>query len=145
MSRAFVADTVALILCFTTTGIINEHFIAGMAWGQVLNARLLGAALMVPVGRPYGIWRDWIMRHARPNRVSRLLWDSLALVSFEVPVYAAIIAASGASGRGLLFGVLGATAIMLACGRPYGAFLNQVRSLLHVRSDGLMPMSLNTL
>ena len=76
--------------------------------------------------------------------MSRLLWDSLALVSFQVPIYAVIIAASGVSGRGLLFGVLGATAIMLACGRLYGAFLNQVRSLLHVRSDGLMPMSLNT-
>ena len=115
-----------------------------MDWEQVLHARLLGAARMIPVGRPYGIWRDWIMRHARPGRVSRLLWDSFALVSFQVPIYAAIIAVSGASGSGLLIGVLGATAIMLACGRPYGAFLSWVRSLFRVRSDGLMPMSLNT-
>ena len=143
MSRASLADTVALILFFTTTGIINERLLAGMAWEQVLHARLLGAALMLPVGRPYGLWRDWIMRHARADRLSQVLWDSVALVSFQVPIYAAIIAVSGASGRGLLFGVLGATAIMLACGRPYGLFLQFVRGLFGTRAGGLLPMSLN--
>ena len=39
---------------------------------------------MVPVGRLYGIWRDWLMRRAGPGRLSRLMWDSLALVSFQV-------------------------------------------------------------
>ena len=142
--RAFIADTVALILFFTTTGIVNERFVAGMAWEQVLHARLLGAVLMVPTGRPYGIWRDWIMQHARPSRASQLLWDSLALVSFQVPIYAAIIAVSGASGRGLLLGVLGATVMMLALGRPYGAFLNWVRALFGIPPGGMRPMSLNS-
>ena len=132
-SRALIADTTALILFFTTTGIANERFLAGMAWEQVFHARLLGAVLMIPVGRPYGVWRDWILRRAGPGRVSHLIADSLALVSFQVPIYAAIIAVSGASGRGLLFGVLGATAIMLACGRPYGIFLNGIRALFGVR------------
>lgn len=141
--RAFIADTTALILFFTTTGIINERFIAGMTWEQVLHARLLGAALMVPVGRPYGIWRDWIMRRARPDRLSQLLWDSLALVSFQVPIYAVIIAISGASGRGLLMGVIGATVIMLGLGRPYGAFLNWVRTLFRLSPGGLQPVSRN--
>ncbi|RYC28751.1 L-alanine exporter AlaE [Lichenibacterium minor] len=135
MNRAFVADTVALILFFTTTGVINERLVAGMAWEQVLHARLLGAVLMVPVGRPYGLWRDWLMRRARPNRLSRIGWDSLALVTFQVPIYAAIIAVSGASGRGLLLGLLGATAIMLACGRPYGAFLTLIRSSFGIHPD----------
>ncbi len=143
MNRTFIADTAALILFFTATGIINEHLIAGMAWEQVFHARLLGAALMIPVGRPYGLWRDWMMQYAQPYRLSQMLWDSLALVSFQVPIYAAIIAVSGASGLGLLYGLLGATAIMLVCGRPYGAFLVWVRSLFGVRSDQLMLMSLN--
>ena len=120
--RAFAADTTALILFFTTTGALNERFIAGMSWEEVLHARLLGAVLMVPSGRPYGLWRDWVVSHARPSRLSQLLWDTLALVSFQVPIYAAIIAVSGASGRGLLLGVLGATVMMLVLGRPYGAF-----------------------
>ena len=127
--RAFIADTTALMLFFTTTGIINERFVAGMTWEQVFHARVLGAFLMVPVGRPYGMWRDWLMQRAKPNRLSQLLWDSVALVSFQLPIYAAIIAISGASGRGLFLGVLGAAVMMFALGRPYGAFLNWVRAL----------------
>lgn len=142
--RAFIADTSALIVFFTTTGIINERFIVGMTWEQVLHARLLGAALMIPVGRPYGVWRDFLMRRAKPNRMSQLLYDSLALVSFQVPIYAAIIAISGASGRGLLLGVLSAAVMMLVLGRPYGAFLNSVRRLFGLPPGGAKPMSLNT-
>ncbi|SAI00459.1 L-alanine exporter AlaE [Bordetella ansorpii] len=142
--RAFLADTTALILFFTTTGALNERYIAGMTWDQVLHARLLGAALMVPVARPYGIWRDYVMRRASENRLSRLLWDSAALVSFQVPIYAAIIAFSGASGQGLWLGVLSATVMMLVLGRPYGAFLNAVRRLFGLPPGGAKPMSLDT-
>lgn len=124
-----MADTTALIVFFTTTGIVNERFIAGMNWDQVLHARALGAVLMVPVGRPYGVWRDWLLRRARPGRLWQLLWDSVALVTFQVPLYAAIIAVSGASGRGWVMGVLGATVMMFALGRLYGAFLNRVRAV----------------
>ena len=137
--RAFIADTVALILFFTTTGLLNERFVAGMSWDQVFHARTLGAALMVPVGRPYGVWRDWLLRRARPTRMSQLLWDSLALVSFQVPIYAAIIAVSGASGLRLLIGVVSATVMMFALGRPYGAFLNLVRALFGLPSGDLRP------
>lgn len=141
---AYVADTLALILFFTTTGIINERFIAGMTWEQVLHARLIGGALMIPVGRPYGMWRDWMMSHAKANRSSQLLWDSLALMSFQVPIYAAIIAFSGASGDGLIRGMLGAAAMMILLGRPYGAFLNWIRHLFGLPPGGEKPMSLNT-
>ena len=140
---AFFADTTALILFFTTTGIINERFIAGMTWDQVFHARLLGAALMIPVARPYGIWRDWLMKRASERLISRLLWDSIALVSFQVPIYAAIIAFSGASGEGLVRGTLGAAVMMLVLGRPYGAFLNGVRRLFGLPPGGEKPMSLN--
>lgn len=141
---AFLADTTALILFFTTTGIINERFIAGMTWDQVLHARLLGAVLMIPVARPYGLWRDWLMKRAGPGRASMLLWDSIALVSFQVPIYAAIIAFSGASGSGLVRGTLGAALMMLLLGRPYGAFLNGVRKVFGLPPGGEKPMSLNS-
>lgn len=141
---AFVADTTALILFFTATGIINERWIAEMAWDQVLHARLIGAVLMVPVARPYGLWRDWVMQHAGSSRVSKLLWDSVALVSFQVPIYAAIIAFSGATGSGLLRGTLGAALMMLFLGRPYGAFLNWVRKMFGLPPGGKRPMSLGS-
>jgi hypothetical protein len=33
--RSFLADTIALLLFFTTTGAINERYIAGMSWEYV--------------------------------------------------------------------------------------------------------------
>jgi hypothetical protein len=140
--RSYVADTTALIAIFTTTGVINERFVAGMTWEQVLNARLIGAALMVPVGRPYGVWRDWMMQHASSTRVSRVFWDGLALLSFHVPIYAVIIGFSGARECGLLRGVVGAAALMILLGRPYGAFLNMVRRLFALAPGGSRPMTL---
>ena len=142
--RGYIADTLALLLFFTTTGIINERFIAGMSWDQVLQARLIGGVLMVPVGRPYGVWRDWMMRHAKGTRLSQLFWDSVSLMSFQVPIYAGIIAFSGASGMGLLRGVLGAAVMMIVLGRPYGAFLNWVRRLFSLPPGGEKTMSLNS-
>ncbi len=139
----FLADTGALLLFFTTTGALNERFVAGMQWDQVLHARLLGAILMVPVARPYGIWRDWVMRRASDSPLSRILWDSVALVTFQVPIYAAIIAVNGASGIGLLSGIVGATVMMLVLGRPYGAFLNWVRGRFGLPAGGERPMSLS--
>lgn len=141
--RSFIADTLALLVFFTTTGVINERLIAGMTWEQVFHARLLGAVLMVPVARPYGIWRDWLMQRASETKLSRLFWDSAALMTFQVPIYAAIIAVSGAEGGGLLSGILGATVMMLVLGPPYGIFLNWVRSLFGLPAGGTRPMSLN--
>lgn len=142
--RAYIADTIALIVFFTTTGVINERLVAGMTWEQVVQARVVGAFLMVPTGRPYGLWRDWMMSHAAENGVSRLIWDSLALLSSQVPIYAAIIIFSGATGDGLVRGVIGAAILMLSLGRPYGAFLNLVRRLFGLPRGGSKPMSLNT-
>lgn len=141
-TREYLADTLALIVFFTATGAINERFIAGMEWDRVVQARLIGGVLMLPVGRLYGLWRDWMMRHARDHRRSRLLWDSLSLVSFQVPIYAVIIAVSGSTGSGFWRGVLGATVMMLVLGRPYGAFLNWVRHLFGLPPGGQKPMSL---
>ncbi len=142
--RSFAADTLALILFFTATGILNERLIAGMTWEQVFHARVLGAALMVVSGRPYGLWRDRLMGFANSGRPSQTFWDSLALVSFQVPIYAAILLISGANGEELLRGSLGVSVIMLALGRPYGAFLNFVRGRFGLPEGGQKPMSLNT-
>lgn len=127
--RSFAADTLALFAFFTVTGVINERFIVGMTWEQVFHARLLGTGIMVPIGRPYGFWRDWIMRRASDKRLSQSFWDSIALLTFHTPVYAAIIAFSGASGVEIALGTAGAAFMMLALGRPYGTFLNFVRRL----------------
>lgn len=91
---------------------------------------------MVPIGRPYGIWRDWVMQRTSSNsRLSHSLWDSVALLTFQTPVYAVIILLSGATGAAFASGVIAAAVMMLVLGRPYGAFLNFVRSLFNLSEN----------
>lgn len=140
----FVADTLALVVFFTAAGIVNERLIVGMSWQEVLTARLIGAPLMVLTARPYGLWRSAVMaRFAGAGRLSRTLWDIAALMSFQVPIYVAIIFAGGARGEALLWGALGAAGYMLALGRPYGLFLDGVRGLFGLPPGGERPMSMS--
>lgn len=141
--RPFLADTLALLTFFTVTGVLNERFLAGMDWSEVGRARAIGALLMVPTARPYGLWRDWLMgRFAGPGALSRLAWDSAALLSFQVPLYALIIWAGGAEGAEILRGSAGAAGIMLLSGRPYGLWLELVRGWFGLGPGGARPMSL---
>ena len=140
--RSFLADTLALLVFFTITGVLNERFVAGMDWDEVARARSIGAPLMVLTARPYGLWRDWALRRlAGEDQGSRLLWDTAALVSFQVPIYAAILWAGGAEGPEVVQGCLGATVIMLVAGRPYGLWLDLVGSWFGLASGGARPMS----
>ena len=140
--RALAADTLALLTFFTTTGIVNERIVAGMEWPEVATARLIGAPLMVLTARPYGVWRDAVLaRFADGSRGSLALWDTFALLAFQVPIYVAIIAAGGARGNELVRGAAGAAAIMLLLGRPYGAWLDLVRSWFGLPPGGMRPMS----
>lgn len=136
--RRFMADTTALVFFFTLTGVLNERFVAGMDWQEVGTARMIGTPLMILTARPYGLWRDFVMMRlgaATSEDPRCLLYDTLALLSFQVPIYAAIIWMGGASGTGLLWGTAGAAVIMLFCGRPYGLWLETVR-----RWYGVVPL-----
>ena len=141
--RSFLADTLALLVVFTITGVLNERFVAGMDWDEVARARGIGAALMVLTARLYGLWRDWVLeRFAGEGRRSQLVWDTIALIGFQVPVYAAILVAGGAEGVEVVQGCLGVTVIMLVSGRPYGLWLDRVRSWFGLPPGGARPMSL---
>ena len=127
--RAFLADTLALLTFFTVTGVLNERYVAGMSWDDVLASRAIGGALMVPTARLYGLWRDWFVnRFAGHTHRGRTLSDAAALMIFQVPVYAVIIWLGGANGWQVLRGCLGFAVLMLVLGRPYGLWLDLVRS-----------------
>lgn len=108
----------------------------------MLHARLPGAALTIPVARPECLWRDWSMQRAGRGRGPRVIRDSVARVSFQVPVYAVILVLRGASGRGPIFGILLDTAIMRVSVRRYGAFRNGVRRLFGLPLVGKQPVRL---
>ena len=142
-TRSFVADTLALVVFFTITSGINERFIAGMAWDEVVVARSFGAVLMVLTARPYGLWRDWLFEIVNPKtRVTGLLTDCISLLVFQVPIYVVILMVGGAEGAAILKGTAGFAIAMLLLGRPYGVFLDFVRTRFGLSGDGQKPMSL---
>lgn len=138
--RAFAADTLALCVFFTATGILNERYVAGMDWSEVAVSRAVGLPLMVLTARPYGLWRDWAMTRL-PGPA--LLRDTVALLSFQAPIYAAIVLIGGADLAELGRAMAGVTAILLLSGRPYGLWLGVVRRAFGLPPDALKPMSLN--
>lgn len=141
--RSFLADTLALVIFFTVAGALNERYIAGMDWSEVAVARSIGALLMVVTARPYGIWRDWVFDKLAPRSGRGVfLTDCLSLLTFQVPIYLAIILAGGAEGYGILKGTLAFAVMMLVLGRPYGLFLEFVRRLFGLAGPGQKPMSL---
>lgn len=126
----FVADSIAMTIFFTIIGILNERFIAGMGWPEVLAARSIGAPLMILTARGYGIWRDAIMKMSGAilrGGYYAALFDTLALLSFNIPIYAAILHMGGASLDEVLNGSMGTVVILLVAGRPYGLWLDFVR------------------
>lgn len=139
--KAFVADTLALVLFFTVLGALNEHFVAGMAWQEVARSRAIGAPLMVATARPYGLWRDWFMTRVSPP-LPRLGADALALLLFQVPIYAAILWVAGGSALGILMGSASFAILMLVVGRPYGVWLDFIRARFGLGPGGMKPMSL---
>jgi hypothetical protein len=139
--KAFVADTLALVLFFTLLGALNEHFVAGMTWEEVARSRSIGAPLMVLTARPYGVWRDWLMARLAPP-LPRLGADALALLLFQVPIYAAILWLGGASAPGILKGAAGFALLMMVVGRPYGVWLDFVRARFGLGPGGMKPMTL---
>lgn len=50
--HSFLANTLALLVFFTNTGVLNERSVAGMYWGEVAAARGIGAPLMVLTAHP---------------------------------------------------------------------------------------------
>ncbi|MBB3949260.1 L-alanine exporter AlaE [Aureimonas jatrophae] len=142
-TRSFLADTLALILFFTLTSGLNERFVVGMEWSEVLVSRSIGAALMVPTARPYGLWREWFLARVRPEgRVGTVLADCAALLLFQVPIYLAIVLVSGADLVSALRGSASFAVLMLVLGRPYGLWLEWVRRRFGLEGPGRRPMSL---
>lgn len=84
------------------------------------------------------------MQRAGRGRRPRIIRDSVARVSLQMPVYAIIIVIRGASGRGPVFGILSATAIMRVSVRRYGAFRNGGRRLFGLPPGGEQPMRLQS-
>lgn len=128
MKRYFV-DTLATVVFFTIVAALSELFIAGMEPGQVLVARMIMIPVMMLTGRPYGLWRDWVFARLRPQRrITTVAADIAAFLLFQVPVYVVTLITAGATASEIGAAVSAATLFMILLSRPFGLFLDLVRT-----------------
>lgn len=132
--RRYLADTSALLVYSTVAGMFIEIVIAGLTVEQSLYARLTSFPINLIVGRPYGLYRDWIWRLCRADKgvARRLAADTTAFISFQLPLYWAILAFVGATFWQIAAASVTVIVILAVSGRPYGALLDLFRRLFGV-------------
>lgn len=138
--RNALADTFAMVVYCFVTGMAIEIILSGMTLQQSLSSRLLSIPVNIVIAWPYGLYRDRVV--ARLSNLSpqrgwlRNLADLLAYVSFQSPVYAAILLAIGADGAQVATAVASNAVISMVIGVVYGYFLEYCRRLFHVAVAG---------
>ncbi|MCV9878403.1 L-alanine exporter AlaE [Brenneria izbisi] len=138
--RSATADTFALVVYCFVTGMIIEIALSGMSLEQSLSSRLLSIPVNILIAWPYGIYRDRILRFAKRRGANhfivRNLADLFAYVSFQSPVYVAILLAIGADSAQILAAVTSNVVISMMMGILYGYFLEYCRRLFRVAVSG---------
>lgn len=134
----YAVDTSAMISFSTPIAMANEIFVADMDITDSLKARGIATIVNAFTARPYGKYRDFIFKKLKTTKESgfwkKYLTDVLAFATFQAPLYAGILAVSGAELEGVLAGSATITALSGFIGRPYGAYLDILR-----KSCGLKP------
>lgn len=133
--RHAAADTFAMVVYCFVVGMIIEIFISGMTFEQSLSSRLVSIPVNILIAWPYGIYRDAFIRQAKRLSIgswAKNLADVLAYVTFQSPVYAAILLFVGADWPQIVAAVSSNALISMLMGAAYGYFLDYCRRLFRV-------------
>lgn len=132
--RHAVADTFAMVVYCTVVNMMIEIFLSGMTFEQSLSSRLVAIPVNIIIAVPYGIYRDFAMRQARriSPAVDENMADVLAYVTFQSPVYVAILWSVGADWHQIVAAVSSNLAVSMMMGAAYGYFLDYCRRLFRV-------------
>jgi hypothetical protein len=134
IKRETLADTFALITFGLVVGMAVEILVAGLTIDQSLQSRLLSVPVNMIIARPYGVYRDWMMGFSRlfpstlkARALGNTVLDTFAFVSFQIPVYAILIATTGASVDQIITAALGQIGALMLMARPYGMYMQFCR------------------
>ena len=133
--RRYIADTFALVMFSTVGGACVELFVAGLSVEQTVKTRIAAVPIMLAVGRPYGKYRDWLFRNFQVkdrDQFKATLLDTFANSTFQIPLYACLLALNGATFNQILSAVSSVIVLIMVSGRPYGLFLGWCRKLFRV-------------
>ncbi|PJE80323.1 L-alanine exporter AlaE [invertebrate metagenome] len=132
LKRDTLADMFSLITFSFFTGMAIELLIAGLSFAQSLQSRLLSIPVNMILGRPYGLYRNWIMKKGRAHKggtVRLALLDMLAYVTFQIPAYSMLVISTGASAEQVLSACIGQVGSFILLARPYGLYMQGFRTL----------------
>ncbi|WP_152979700.1 L-alanine exporter AlaE [Mesorhizobium sp. 1M-11] len=134
--RRYFADTFAQIVFSTIVGAFVEIFVARLSLGQSASVRLAAIPVILFVGRPYGLYRDWLFRLTAGNssQLKATAVDTFANVTFQIPIYCALLAINGATVSQIVSAASSILVISALSGRPYGLFLVWCRKLFRVKA-----------
>lgn len=135
--RHAVADTFAMVVYCTVVNMMIEIFLSGMTFEQSLSSRLVAIPVNIIIAVPYGFYRDRAMRLARhisPAGWMKNVADVVAYVTFQSPVYVAILFVVGADWHQIAAAVSSNIVISMLMGAAYGYFLDYCRRLFRVSS-----------
>ena len=133
--RHAVADTFAMVVYCTVVNMLIEIFLSGMTFEQSLSSRLVAIPVNIIIAVPYGFYRDRAMRLARhlsPSAWRKSIADVVAYVTFQSPVYVAILFSVGADWHQIAAAVSSNIAVSMMMGAVYGYFLDYCRRLFRV-------------
>lgn len=129
--RRILADTVALLAYSVLIGAFIETVVIGLSWQEMVQARVGAIPIALAVARPYGLYRDRVLRYATrrfgDGRARTTFYDMAAFVSFQLPLYAGLLYWVGAGGGEIALAMPAAVIAMVVTGRPYGVFLDACR------------------
>ena len=133
--RHAVADTFAMVVYCSVVNMLIGIFLSGMTFEQSLSSRLVAIPVNIIIAWPYGLYRDAIMRYVRrisPKSGMRTLADVVAYVTFQSPVYVAILLTVGADWHQIVAAVSSNAVLSMLMGALYGYFLDYCRRLFGV-------------
>lgn len=136
--RRYIADTFALIVFSTIGGAFVELALARLTLEQTARIRLAAIPIMLLAGRPYGLYRDWLFKLTgakSQQQVKATIIDTFANITFQVPVYSALLKLNGATFSQIVAAVSSVAVIIIISGRPYWLFLMWCRWLFRVPSE----------
>ncbi len=130
ISRSFIADTLALMTFTFVTGMIVEVGIARFTLIQSLVSRILCIPVNLGTARPYGMYRDVVIKVVSrwmPLSLKGICADVVAYISFQLPLYVVILLCAGSSWSDIATASVSQLVALFILGRPYGIWLEFCR------------------
>jgi len=128
----FFADLFARVTFSFTTGMMIEIGLSGMSLQQSLLSRVTNLPLVMLMARPYGIYRDWVLKkcNAADKKEKPYRWGLLNMTTyatFFVPQYALVLWLEGATTPQIIKAAGSVALFSLLLGVVFGYWLDWCR------------------